>query len=460
MYKRVNLTYLLERNEKMVLDILNFSVGGYRNIAAAKLDLNKVTAIVGLNGYGKSNVISAIDFGIDFIKTPYKKNMMSHKNEIPLLKDFAGKDYSFEIEARFDGIVFKYGYSFEWKTLLNKPKIKNEFLSIKTESGTNQYNTYIKRDGDYALFKSSPKGRCDNSIEIKDDELVINKLMNRDKLFYSDTIFEINNIEFYIEKHLDSAPSFQPDNVIFKLSGGLDDIKNIPRIIWEIKENNESKYRILKDTFMHIFPSVMDIECREHSITNIGSIDIRDIMFSDNVYTLAVKDDRLTQPISFENLSDGTRRVFLALTFAVLADIKKLSVIVFEEPENSIHPSLLQIFLRALDKLSGNCKIVFTSHSPYMIQYMPLDSVYIGLRCNSGQVDFRRITRPDTLIKHASKHDQTIGDLIFSYLSFNNSNELLSGYIGEPAPGLIHNENDLVFDEDDDWLNDNTENGV
>lgn len=460
MYKKTIIYCFQEKRSKMNLNILSFEIGGFRNITATKITLNDVTAIIGLNGYGKSNVISAIDFGIDFIGMPFKRRMMASTSDIPLLKSIAGMDYKFEIEAKYDDFVFKYGFSFGWETIHNSAEIKEEHLLIKSESGTKRFNTYISRELNDAKIKTSVKGRCDTSINVSNDELVINKLNNNDRLFYKDVISEINNLEFCIEKHLDTTPSFQPDPLSFNYSEDFRNINNIPRIIWEIKQKHEKKYNILIDTFMQIFPSIKELRCIEHPITVDNLIDIKGssgIMFRENFYTLTVKDERLTQPLNFNSLSDGTRRVFLALTFAVMADIRKLSVIVFEEPENSVHPSLLQTYLRTLDSLSGNCKIIFTSHSPYMIQYMPLESVYIGLKCSSGQVDFRRITNPEGLIKLANKYDKNVGDLIFDYISFNNANEMLNDFVSPPASTFINSNTDDSDDENDNWLIDNSE---
>ena len=49
------------------MEILRVKVKGIRNITEAKISFDKITALVGLNGYGKSNIMDAVDFGIDFI---------------------------------------------------------------------------------------------------------------------------------------------------------------------------------------------------------------------------------------------------------------------------------------------------------------------------------------------------------------------------------------------------------
>ena len=104
------------------MEILNITVGGFRNIRNVKLDFDSITALVGLNGYGKSNLMDAIDFGFDFIHFPSNTRnvMMSSKRGIPILKSNAGQDYSFDIEVKTlsKGLRYfiNYGYAFSWQT--------------------------------------------------------------------------------------------------------------------------------------------------------------------------------------------------------------------------------------------------------------------------------------------------------------------------------------------------------
>ena len=44
------------------MEILRVKVKGIRNITEAKISFDKITALVGLNGYGKSNIMDAVDF--------------------------------------------------------------------------------------------------------------------------------------------------------------------------------------------------------------------------------------------------------------------------------------------------------------------------------------------------------------------------------------------------------------
>ena len=118
-------------------------------------------------------------------------------------------------------------------------------------------------------------------------------------------------------------------------------------------------------------------------------------------------------------MSDGAKRVFLLLLCLLLADINGLSLIAIEEAENSIHPSLLQSYLRVISQFLGECIVIITSHSPYIIQYLELSNIYIGLPNPKGMAKFFKVRQSmqKALINEASNVDISVGDYIFDLLS-------------------------------------------
>ncbi|MBO5164778.1 MAG: AAA family ATPase [Ruminococcus sp.] len=442
----------ISRGEKMKTILKQFKINGFRNLTNVTLNLNDITAIIGLNSYGKSNVIKAVETGIKFIKASLdeKMELMSDTQMFPLLKKNAGTDFSFEFTAEIiddndEKTKVTYGFTCSWNTEVSDAGIKEEHLFIKR-------GKFIERDSSTAKYKSAQKGRCDALIAVDENQLVLNKLENFDNLHYSEIVKALNNIEFYVERHLDASSSFRPTRFTFKNSSADFNLNDIPRTIWRIYERFSDKAKNLFNSFHDLFPTIDSIDCGEIPLSeeNMPDIDKSQFLFYESIYVLRFKDSKLTQPLTFNALSDGTKRIFLTLTAAVLADIHNCSAIVFEEPENSIHPSLLQSYLRILDKLSGDCKIIFTSHSPYMIQYLDLNDIYIGLPSKSGETDFRTIKKPKRLMKDAAKFDQSTGDFIFESLSFSNAGDMLGEYLSDTALDI----DDTAVDDDDDWLND------
>jgi hypothetical protein len=215
----------------------------------------------------------------------------------------------------------------------------------------------------------------------------------------------------------------------------LGGIQSIPRAIFFLKKEHPDKFELLINSFKQLFPRIVDVQVDEIKLEQSQNININisedaPIMYTDSIYAMSVIDQVLLQPLRFESLSDGAKRIFLMLTYAVIADVKGLSMIAIEEPENSIHPNLLQNYLDILSQLVSDCKIIFTSHSPYIIQYINPRSVYIGITCADGSVDFRRIAsgKVNALLKDASQYDRSVGDYIFNILSTADADEALQEY--------------------------------
>lgn len=439
---KLNLLEMLKIEGVANMFIDRIRVCGFKNITEQTLNFGDITALVGLNGYGKSNVIDAIGFGFDFIHAPMpvKENLMTSKKCIPILKANAGRDFSFEIEFRMESngtpLSVQYGYSFAWETNQSPARIRAEFLKIRKDEKGQRYNAFISRTESGAYFRTSETGRCDKSVKIEPHGLIVNKLIALDDLFYLDAIKQINALKFFIERHLDANPSFMPAPFVIKgfQELELEGIQSIPRAIFYLKKDFPDKFELLLDAFMQLFPDVKELHIEEIKLDQgIGLKQPEDfpLVFSDSIYVMSIVDDRLIQPVRFEDLSDGTKRVFLMLTFAIIADIKKLSMIAIEEPENSIHPSLFQSYLDVLSQLVSGCRIMFTSHSPYIIQYLNPERIYVGMTQQSGETSFRKIasTKVKKLLRDAAEYNHSTGDYLFDLLSSAESNEYLQEYV-------------------------------
>lgn len=411
--------------------INKIKIGGFKNIDLVEMSLNNITVLVSQNSYGKSNLMQAIDFGFDFISktNATKKRMMSWTSNIPFTKHIASKDFEMEVEmttlnnkTEFNVI---YGYRFRWVRDDKKgAKILDEWLKIKANDKNQKYKQYIDRTEDKILYRTSETGRCNVPITAETDELLVNKIKAYDNLFYIDVLKKINSIHAYVERYLDASRLYDPDPII---QTGIEDFEienneNLPRMIFNLKEQYPDKYDMLIDSFIQLFPQIIDIVVDKIKVKHIGRTKMpKDLPLkaTDQVYLMRVVDKYLNQPIRFENLSDGTKRIFLLLTCIILSDINNLTLIGIEEPENSIHPSLLQSFLRVISQLQGNCKVVMASHSPFIVQYMDLDDVIIGKPNNKGIASFLKIRQSmqKTLTSEANDMDISTGNYIFELLN-------------------------------------------
>lgn len=432
-----------KKGQVIRMKIQAVKINGYKNLKATSFALSRITALIALNNFGKSNVLDAINFGTRFIRVneDKKAEMMSSGAAIPINKENASHDFEFEMEllTEEEGKTYRlvYGYQFKWAKRGDEGcRIVKEYLKMKLDEKGQRYGMLISRDEKGVFYKSTETGRCTTGIVIEDNELVVNKLKAFDSLFFNGIIKKMNGIRLYLEDNFDVKHLYSADPLIRK---GMEritvDENNLPRIIFYIKKNYTSYYERLLDAYKSLFPQIEDVIVRELKINKQQDLEIPDdipFIVSDNVYLLFVKDSNLNQPINFQLMSDGAKRMFMILTRIIVANIENVALIAIEEPENSVHPSLLQDYLQILNSFLENCKIIITSHSPYIVNYLNPMDICIGISHANGIAEFYSIrkTAIRKLENDANSVDQSLGDYIFTLLS-NDSEELVQYLEGD-----------------------------
>jgi len=93
---------------------------------------------------------------------------------------------------------------------------------------------------------------------------------------------------------------------------------------------------------------------------------------SKKVYRIRIRERGFMK--SFTNISDGTLRL---LGFVTALSLNH-SLVAFEEPENCIHPHLLELLVDMMRK--ADCQVVITTHSPYLLDYVEPEEVVVVWR--------------------------------------------------------------------------------
>lgn len=416
-------------------------IDGFKNLSNVKISFDNITALVALNNFGKSNVLSGIDFGLAFIKASIedKTDMMSNSNLIPINSKMLGRNYRYEMEVSTnindEEYTIQYGYEFEWKDSPNKsPKIVSEFLKIKLNEKGQKFSQLINRNSDNALYKSSETGRCSSKIKVDDAELVANKLKAYDELYYAEVISKLNGMKIYMENNLDAKSFYQPDPIIRKgFENEMINANNLPRVIFNLKNQSPKKFELLKEVYFQLFPDIEDVIVRDFKLDadeNNKFPEDAPFIFTNSYYVLFVKEKYLAKPVNFSMMSDGAKRVFMILTKIIVSSVSNISLIAIEEPENSVHPGLFQAYIQIISQLLDDCKVIITSHSPYIISYLNPSWIHIGMNKTSGVAEFFTFkkTGKKQLENDAATLNMSIGDYLFMLLADPESN--ISDYLG------------------------------
>ena len=273
------------------------------------------------------------------------------------------------------------------------------------------------------MYKSSETGRCSSKLKVDSAELVVNKLKAYDELYYAEIITKLNEMRIYMENNLDAKSFYQPDPIIRK---GFEDeminADNLPRIIFNLKKKNPDKFGLLKDVYFQLFPDIEDIIVENIQIDSVGDEQFPEdvpFIFTNSIYVLFVRDKNLVKPVNFSTMSDGAKRVFMILTKIIVSGVSNISLIAIEEPENSVHPGLFQAYIQIISQLLDDCKVIITSHSPYVISYLNPSWIHVGVNREPGMAEFFVLKKSGQkqLEKDADSFNMSIGDYLFSLLS-------------------------------------------
>lgn len=426
----------------MVIDRIKIS--GFTNIGETSLSFSNLCALIAPNNYGKTNVLTAIRFAIDFITNhpKGKQSQMKYRPAIPINVHLAGLPFSCELEGKIEKgsenpCHFIYGYSFDWeKTNGAGAAITTEYLKFK-EINDSKYKSYIERDNsEDAKYLASPTGRCSKKLPLTKDTLAINKLSNFDDLFYISWIKAINNLEIQFANTLENPEQYfsliTPDDDVNDYSVDFPHSGKIGFFISSLEKTHPNKYEILKNTIMDLLPSVEDFSPVQVDLRKESPHDEKlPFRLPDVFYDIKIKEKYNNQYTSIERVSTGCKKILYVLTLAIAADLNNIPLLLFEELENSVHPRLLQSLLVALSQVSGNTRILTTSHSPYLIKYLRPEQIKLGMPSDKGISEFKALkpSKVNKVMRLASSEEVSLGEYLFEMmLDLETNEELLNEY--------------------------------
>jgi predicted ATPase len=363
-----------------------------------EIDFLQLNLLVGVNGAGKSNVISLIELmaasPIDLearINTRGGfRDWLFHGND--------GRASTGEIDIHVSDSEHLLSHRLVFSELQGRPVIEFESV-LRGNIGGGKSETVAFRHRNGAFVRSHGREITSNNIHVRDfenlspveaSELGFQKLdMNpnealsilsrfRDPINYpalSSLISFYGGIAAYraMDVGVGSAarlaqPPGQPDTKLHT------DLKNIPHVIAALKRDPASLESVLR-LLRRVYPSV-------------GSIDI-DLVGS---YVQGLVLERGGYRLSTVQMSDGTLR-FLCLLLA-LWHPNTPSVVCLEEPETGLHPDAIGTLALALSEATDRTQILVTTQSDRLVSYFSEDpeSVIVVER-NEGRSKVHRLDR-------------------------------------------------------------------
>jgi predicted ATPase len=175
--------------------------------------------------------------------------------------------------------------------------------------------------------------------------------------------------------------------------------EGLASVIGDLKEERRDHFDMLLDHVRMVIPSVRDVRVRrakvDRRLVRIARIGDREYPLEE---TLTVAGQELL--VDFQDISgvpavhvsDGTLLVIGA--FAALFGRVRKTLLLLDDLENSLHPAAQREFAKALHQLvdpSGYRQVIATTHSPYVVDELAPEEVWV-LTQEGGVISARRLS--------------------------------------------------------------------
>ena len=370
-------------------------VRNYRALAAVDLDLRPINLIFGPNGAGKSTLLDTLYFFRDCAIRGVEVASSERSHGIGILWDGADDDGGISIELATDKVAYGLTFSlsagrieeFAGERLRS---IAREQMLIDRSAGSDKaslYHTEIQQNVQVDL-REPQKLSLGLFLDFNrgDGEAgYLDKLLHFIRLYHSRSFF------LYRLKRQGSESSHETrlwdlGNNAWSVLRNLHDKRSI-----------DARYDTIMQYMTEAFPVFDGILLEQ---TGPAS-----------VYASFLEKER-RRGILASGVSDGFLQLLLLLT-ALFSEGERPSVLLFDEPEVSLHPWALVVLAKAVKAAAErwNKQIFLATHSPVLIsQFGPEDILVAGIE--DGRARFDRLSEIEEI--HDLLEEYAAGSLYMS----------------------------------------------
>ena len=378
--------------------VKHLKVKNFKSFSDIDIELKPFNVLIGANASGKSNFVQIFNFLRD-IKMHGLKNALSLQGGVDYIKNIknrSDKNLVIELELKITPRVEIMPYlgsenkimcdSATWKLKLQmnedatvqvitdewnfkteffkdddiecKEKISTNIIKMTVEDGM------IRINGDWTDEEGPPFSELNN--------LILSKVMPND-ISVIEYYGVINFVSRDISRFFDNIGVYDFDPKLAKKAISVkskveleEDGSNLAIILRSVLKDKE-KQRMISNLVTDLLPFVR-------------SLDTKNFIDKSVLFTLTetyFKDKSLPSFV----ISDGTTNI-MALIVALY--FQQHSLVMFEEAERNIHPSLIAQVVSMMKETSSTKQILITTHSPEMVRYAGLENILAIRRNNEG----------------------------------------------------------------------------
>lgn len=407
------------------------SLHHFKSVDSADVEFGPITVLVGNNGSGKSNVVDALRFlrdasafgldrafsdrhGVESVRQwsptrPYR---------IQIGVDIRDREFGAHYEIAIASV--NRGYQIAQETIEVKEHavdfvdsdretedpgpIRRRMSMVREKDGTFKQQIWQSKRSDDRRYRYddpafllAPEIRNESGTVDNSDELLVAQ-RGRFGFFQAGTLGRLSSRlqdfqAYTIYPNTLRRPQ-EPSNERMLAPDG----SNLTSVFKAMRQRNSGSVAITQITnaLRFILPGLEQI-----SILSVGGFLVPQFHMRES--------SGKAHKFNVSQISDGTLRVLGLLT--ALYQVPKPSVIVLEEPEQTVNPAILEVLADAMREVSQTSQIIVTTHSPDLLDHFKPEEVRAV-----GMVDGRTEVSAIGTTQASAVRDRlfTLGDLLVS----------------------------------------------
>lgn len=350
-------------------------VRNYRALAEVDVEVGPINVLFGPNGAGKSTLLDTLYFFRDCAIRGVELASSQRDHGIGMLWDGACKGESIRVELVAGGVA--YGLSFSLTAGRIDPLPGEHLVSsgnglplIERAPGSTKASLYNKK------VEQAP------AIELREPEKISLGLFldfnGRDEeaayldhLLHFVRFYHSRSFHLWTLKRSGSESSYQ--------TRLWDTGKNAWSVLRNVqdKRNLDARYNTIMDYMAEAFPAFDGVVLEQTGPSSVYA---------------SFQEKELSEPIFASGISDGVIQMLLLLV-ALFSEGDREAVLLFDEPEVSLHPWAISVLARAIRHASTqwNKQVFIATHSPVLIsQFEPQD--ILVAQTEQGRARFDRLS--------------------------------------------------------------------
>lgn len=354
-------------------------VQNYRALKDIELkDLTPLTVFLGPNGSGKSTIFDAFAFLAESFQSGLRKAWDKRGRFKELRSRGAEGPITFEVKYRETRKTPLITYHLEIGEDGKGPYVAREFLSWKRKHPAAPFKFLDFSHGTGEVVTGEMPDEHDTRTEEKLDSrelLAVNTLGQLAKHPRVGALRRFITGWYLSYLSADNTRGVMEAGPQERLSTSGD---NLPNVVQYLKEQHEERLDFILEKLAQRVPHLEKVEAE---------------VMLDGRLLLQVKDAPFDKPVMAKFASDGTLKMLAYLT--LLHDPDPPQLIGVEEPENQLHPRLLPELAEECQAASGNSQLMVTTHSPFFVNALRPQEVWVLYRAQDG---FTRACRTSEML--------------------------------------------------------------